>query len=60
MKKLIIIATLFIYFCFAFTMWQLNPSLWEESKRFGFILCLISALLVVYPLNELIKLDKKN
>ena len=60
MKKLIIIATLFIYFCFAFTMWQWNPEQWDESKRFGFILSLIGALLVVYPINELIKLDKKD
>ena len=60
MEKLIIIATLFIYFCFAFTMWQWNPSQWDESKRFGFILSLIGALVVVYPINELIKLDKKD
>ena len=60
MKKIIITTTLFIYFCFAFTMWQWNPSQWNESSRFGFILSIIGASMLAYPLNELIKLDNNN
>lgn len=60
MKKIIIIVPLFIYFCFAFIMWQWNPSQWDESQRLLFIICLTSGLIIVYPINEIIKLDKKN
>ena len=62
MKKLTpyIIATAIVYFCFAFTIWQWNPEQWDESKRFGFILLWLGALAMVYPLNEIIKLNKQD
>jgi len=41
-------------------MWQWNPSQWEQSGRFGFILSAIMVSMLSYPLNELIKLDKKD
>jgi hypothetical protein len=60
MKKIIITMILLNYFCFSFTMWQWNPSQWEQSGRFGFILSTIMVSMLSYPLNELIKLDKKD
>jgi hypothetical protein len=57
MKKIIITMILLNYFCFAFTMWQWNPSQWEKSDRFGFILSVILVSGLSYPLNELIKQD---
>ena len=62
MKKLTpyIIATAIVYFCFSFTTWQWNPGQWEEAKRFGFILIWLGALAMVYPLNEIIKLNKED
>jgi hypothetical protein len=61
MKKLTpyLIATVIVYFCFAFTTWQWNPEHWQESKRFGFILLWLGALAMAYPLNQIIKLNKQ-
>jgi hypothetical protein len=55
-----LIATAIVYFCFSFTTWQWNPEQWEESKRFGFILLWLGALALVYPLNEIIKINKQD
>jgi len=42
-----LIATLIVYFCFAFTIWQYNPSQWEESTRGMFIYCCIGASAII-------------
>jgi hypothetical protein len=62
MKKLTpyLTATAIVYFCFAFTTWQWNPKQWDESKRFAFILLWLGALAMVYPLIQIIKLNKQD
>lgn len=32
-----IVWNIIIYLCFAFMLWKVDPSLWDESMRFSFI-----------------------
>jgi len=49
MKKItpFIIATLIVYFCFAFITWHYNPSQWVMETRVLFIfICSVTLLLI--------------
>ena len=48
MKQILpyLISTLIVYFCFAFTLWQFNPSQWEQSTRALFIYFWIISLII--------------
>lgn len=60
MKQILpyLIATVIVYFCFAFIFWQCNPQKWEEYTRFAFIMLWISSLPLTLVITNLIKLDK--
>lgn len=62
MKKItpFIIATLLVYFCFAFALWKCNPSQWALNVRVAFVVFWISAMAISIPINEIIKLEKQN
>lgn len=52
-----LISTFIVYFCFAFTLWQCNPSQWEESTRGMFIYCWIVTLVIVGLFTNIKKIN---
>jgi len=59
MKQILpyLISTLIVYFCFAFTLWQCNPSEWVEITRGMFIYCWIVALVIVNLFSNIKKIN---
>jgi hypothetical protein len=58
MKKALpyLLASLIVYFCFSFILWELNPQLWERGIRLGFIFSSICAVVITHCVMEIIKI----
>lgn len=52
--------TVLIYLSFAFIIWKINPAEWNENTRFIFVFFLFIGFILVYPINRIIEINKKN